>query len=117
MSWYYFPIPGEHQEFVLVERKGVWDHFKPKNRATKKELFVGRRVCKRDIPMYKCPECGRVNGESDLEIKWDWSGPKCPECEFGGMDMFAVYMERTPIMSGKGEFVEFMERILKKNKR
>lgn len=38
----------------------------------------------------KCPECGWVGTEEDLDDTWDWAGPHCPSCGLTGGAMLSA---------------------------
>jgi len=46
------------------------------------------------LEIYTCGECKRGITREELDRTWDWSGPSCPHCGFGGMDMFADVIEQ-----------------------
>ena len=53
----------------------------------------------RDYKQFKCPNCGNLMSQLELDHTWDWSGPHCNECGCTGFDMFISVNE--PVISGR----------------
>lgn len=65
-----------------------------------------------NFKQYLCPVCGNKMSSRELDKTWDWAGPHCDKCGCTGMEMFSSVMRDTPVMSGKGVFLEKLRRIV-----
>lgn len=59
---------------------------------------------------FRCDVCQGKFPIEDYMDAWDWGGPQCPnpECGNGGMTLFAK--QEGPVISGKGAFVDMIEK-------
>ena len=67
---------------------------------------------------YKCDNCGEKISKEDLDRYWDWSGPHCPHCGYGGMSMFGSVVEQDcpdGIQNMRGSIYRKMKRFLGEN--
>ena len=55
----------------------------------------------RDMKQFKCPECGTLMSQKELDRTWDWAGPHCNSCECTGLTMFSSIQDHAPVIGGK----------------
>ena len=70
----------------------------------------------KDLKNHKCPACGNVMTERELEHTWDWAGPHCNECGCTGMEMFTEVMKDTPVVNAQGDMIYQLSKIEKSYK-
>lgn len=75
-----------------------------RNCSEKVGKWFVRKDCEhpdRDMKQFKCPACGGLLSQKELNETWDWAGPHCPYCKCTGLMMFSAVQDHAPVTAFK----------------
>lgn len=65
----------------------------------------------RNYKQFRCPDCGNMMSQEELDRTWDWGGPSCSACGCTGVTMFAAVHEKKPIMNSRGAILSALKEV------